>query len=583
MDIAVNGIALCTPDDYTGCGTDHIPPLGRTFENTAAAVEKMMYDSYWQEGLSIILSERRVRTMQSLGLCPASWAKKLGQECGRPITNGSGRRTMLPAHFINGRRTKARAIRRYGPIENPVIGDVGRLIERFRARRGVPRSRLRIWKYDIAAAYQKLSYAVQEVGHVGVQLREGNFMFFLGGVFGLTSMPFAFNVITQAIVWELNHGLIQGDMLQYVDDGFVVSLDSEQEADVAATLGFIRGLLGDNAIAEHKLDFGEEFDFIGYHVSLTTGLITISRRNILKSIHAFGAVDLTPGARIPVRVMQRLASLGSRYGYICDLMRPFVRTLYSSYGGLPQQGFVVMDEGTRNVVQTFKNLFVVLGIKGNRFARSFESFNYPAATWICEFDASLEGIGNIWLERAADGTETARAWAQVDITSLDFGEDASYQNTAEYMGSLLCARGIAMLGKAGEPLLLRGDSVSALTWVTKGASRSAHATRAATMWAQYGIHHGINVVGTIHVSHDYNTRTDILSRQGTWAEVVKEDRKRYGGTLPSHLPQLDLQCDSLLQLVNPRQPLASADDFNQFFGQSMQFLTQATEQALVIG
>ena len=572
LEIATNGIALCTPAEYTGCGWDNKPPTGSTlFRNTAAAVERMMFESYWEEGLSIVLSEERVRTMESLGLCLASWAKKLGKQCGRPITNGSVKRGMLPERIINGRKTRANAIRKYGPIEHPTIGDVARLITSFEKRRGIPRSEVRIWKYDIAAAYQKLSYAVEAVGHVGVELRDGRFMFFLGGVFGLTSMPFAFNVITQAIVWELNNVLLRGVMLQYLDDGFVVSHADEEQEDVRVTLDFIRGLLGADAIAVHKLEFAPAFDFLGWHASLTTGLITIAERNVLKAVYAYGTVDLTPGLHVGIKVMQRLASLASRYSFVCHLLRPYVRTLYSAHSGRSQYGFVILSAGERAVVRTFKHLFTLMGLRGSLFSRSLESFTAVPPQWVCEFDASLSGIGIIWFKVSPQGQEDAVAYAKVDIRELQFGEDASFQNTAEYMGSLLCARGMSMLQGAGAPVLLRGDSVSALTWAAKGSVRSGRACRAAALWAQYAVLRQVNVVDTMHVSHERNTRTDILSRQGSWTDVLREDRRAYGGTLNPTTPELDLECHNLLHLVNPLRSLDSDEEFGEFFRESIQF------------
>ena len=238
-----------------------------------------------------------------------------------------------------------------------------------------------------------------------------------------------------------------------------------------------------------------------------------------------------------------------------------------------------MNEAVRSVVLTFRNLFVVLGFEGQSFTRSFASFDSPPATWVCEFDASLKGIGIIWLKRTPDGREVAQAWTQVDIRHLGFGKDASFQNTAEYMGSLLCARGLEMLGAAGEPVLLRGDSMSALTWADKGSARSAHATRAAAMWAQYNVQRNIWVVDVVHIAHEYNTRTDILSRQGSWLEVLEDDRKYYGGTLNPAASFLDLHCDELLDLINPSLPLTTTEEFNEFFGQSMNFLSLESAHA----
>jgi hypothetical protein len=577
LDLAVNGISLCTPAKYTGCGVDNIPPVGTMFTDTAAPVERMMFESYWEEGLSIILSETRVRTMESLGLCLASWAAKLGKSCGRPITNGSGRRHMPPSRIINGKQTKINAIKKYGHITNPVIGDVARLIERFRALRGIPMTEIRMWKYDIAAAYQKLTYPAAAVSHVGVELRDRTFMFFLGGVFGLTSMPFAFNIITKAVVWELNSRLIRGMMLQYVDDGFVVSHQDERDEDVSITLRFIRDLLGPDAIAIHKLDLGDAFDFIGYNVDRISELITVSRRNIYKSIYFFNQVNLDHGAKVPVRIMQRLASLGSRYSHLCSVMRPYVRTLYESYQGTCQRGSVSLSSGAKIVIRTFRGLFTLMGLRSGMFSRSLGSFVHRHPTWVCEFDASLSGVGIIWFQRRPGGDERAKAWAQLDITCLQFGEDSSFQNTSEYIGSLLCARGLTCMGITDQPILLRGDSVSALTWAKKGTARSSHASRASALWAQYASIHHIEVVAVAHLSHENNTRTDILSRQGSWAQVVEEDRLHYGGTLSPSVPQLDLDGAAILSLVNPSQPLDSDEEFNKFFSQCLHFgLSTAT-------
>jgi hypothetical protein len=102
LDI-VKGVEMCTADDYTDCKYEERPALEKLFMETAAAVEKMCFDSFWEEGLSIILTEHSVKAIEDLGLCIASWAKKHGKECGRPITNGSDRRRMNSAHIPNSK------------------------------------------------------------------------------------------------------------------------------------------------------------------------------------------------------------------------------------------------------------------------------------------------------------------------------------------------------------------------------------------------------------------------------------------------------------------------------------------------
>jgi hypothetical protein len=52
--------------------------------------------------------------------------KKLGKECKRPITNGSGRRQMNSAHIPNSKLLKEVAKKKYGEIKHPVVGDIPR-------------------------------------------------------------------------------------------------------------------------------------------------------------------------------------------------------------------------------------------------------------------------------------------------------------------------------------------------------------------------------------------------------------------------------------------------------------------------
>jgi len=384
-------------------------------------------------------------------------------------------------------------------------------------------------------------------------------------------MPFAFNVVTKAIVWELNSVLIEGDMTQYVDDGFVASLDEEEDDDVAITLTFLRDLLGPDAVAIHKLERTPAFDFLGYNASITTGLMTISERNIHKAIFAFGGVDLTPGVRIKVKVMQCLASLGARYGAICRHLKPYTRILFRTFRTGRGRFSILLSAGERAVVRTFRNLFILIGLKGFTFSRTFESFDFRPHTWVCEFDASLTGIGIMWLRVRPDGSEEPIAYASVDISCLGFGEDASFQNTAEYLASLLCARGLAMLGAAGEPVLLRGDSKSALAWARKGSVRSDLAIKTGALWTQHSVVNQTDVVATVHLSHVKNSRTDIISRHGSWAEVVEEDGRHYGGRLPTYLRRLNLRCGPLLRLIDPSKGIDTEESFNAFFQAAMSF------------
>ena len=578
--LIARGMEHMADPGYRGCTFETRPKLSKSFLKAAPAVEKMFYKDFWEEGLAIILSESAVQALPKLGLCLAGWARKLGKPCGRPITNGSGRRTMPQEEYLNSPYAKEMAKEVYGQIVHPVIGDIPRMIAEYQRKTGYRRSDLRMWKFDLKKAYTLLTYSSDAVAHLGVELTEGNFMFFLVGVFGLTGMPMAFQVITRALVFEINKR-ISGMMKQYVDDGIGISHFSRMQADMDAAFAFIRNLLGKDAVEESKTAFGMTLDFIGYEIRLDEGIVTIARKNILKALYAFMDVDLGDGVHVAVKRMQGLSSLASRYGYITQLMRPYTRSLYQGYVGRGSATTVVLSQATKRVIRLFKFLFVLVALRGNQFSRTFESFEVLPHEYVCEYDASLTGIGIIWFKVLESGEEKPLAYASVDIRSLGFEGKPSYQNTAEYIASLLCAHGMKIMGQGGAPVMHRGDSRSALSWTKKGTVKSAVAMHAGLIWGMYATTHNTNVVITAHLRHDINTRADTLSRDGSWRDVLAEDKRRYGGRLPPDLPKLELDCEELVALCDPRRDIDSDKKFASFFEECLEFFKKPVRMSSI--
>ena len=94
-----------------------------------------------------------------------------------------------------------------------------------------------------------------------------------------------------------------------------------------------------------------------------------------------------------------------------------------------------------------------------------ESFRAEKLPVIIDFDASLSGAGILWYERQQDEDEISLGGAAVDLRLLRFGTDSSFQNTAEYIGCVLGLIGLVMQGVRNVDVEVRGDSMSALTWV----------------------------------------------------------------------------------------------------------------------
>ena len=97
------------------------------------------------------------------------------------------------------------------------------------------------------------------------------------------------------------------------------------------------------------------------------------------------------------------------------------------------------------------------------FTRTIESFAPTTPVIAAEFDASLKGAGLIWFAREG-GTEVALGVCAVDLSFLEFGDDSSYQNLAEFTGAIIAVAGQIILGLSGSGLALRGDSIMANTW-----------------------------------------------------------------------------------------------------------------------
>ena len=119
--------------------------------------------------------------------------------------------------------------------------------------------------------------------------------------------------------------MTKGAAKMYIDDLIGVCLRRDLMSEQVAAHSLITRLLGEGAVAEHKTEHGRRLDVIGYTIDLDSRLVTISRKNFLKTLHGYYSVDLTKP--VPRRTIEKLASWGSRYSFICRFMKPFNEAL----------------------------------------------------------------------------------------------------------------------------------------------------------------------------------------------------------------------------------------------------------------
>ena len=331
-------------------------------------------------------------------------------------------------------------------------------------------------------------------------------------------------------------------------------------------------LLGPDAVAADKTEYGSRIEVIGYVIDLERGIVSIARKNFLNTLYGFLHVDLYQP--VGLKEAQRLASWASRYGMICRALRPFCGALHQLTTGRasPHARFPFSGEA-RIAVRMWRAMLFLVRYDEVRFTRTLVSFNADLPKYIVEFDASLTGVG-ILLYRRVDGGEACLGGAAVDITVLGFEGDSAFQNVAEYVGALVGILGLVHLGVHHEDLEMRGDSVTALTWTQTERARGSRVTNAAMVFTAVCIRCGMDVKTATHLSGEDNFRCDELSRLAESGLSTRAVMDNLGFTACGVLDLIG--CPSfqrLVELCSPWREFSEEGSFEVFWGEIREALT----------
>ena len=137
---------------------------------------------------------------------------------------------------------------------------------------------------------------------------------------------------------------------------------------------------------------------IGYTLNLETEVVTISRRNMLKALYTFTSVDIE--WKVPVKALERMASLASRYGRLIPVLRPFARALYDAYAGLNRRVSIILRPNAKRSIHVWRAMLCVLTFREKEFGRPFDTFVPRSARLVIHFDACLTGLEIILVEKA---------------------------------------------------------------------------------------------------------------------------------------------------------------------------------------
>ena len=330
------GVPIIVPPEFKPNRT--IPKLSKLTEIAAPALKKLLMSSFRRNKLCLIIPTEIVADLIPDFHCvPSQWAPKQGKPLGRFCANasmGKGKDELINCLNTGWLRDNARLL--WGAIYHPTIENMVMMV--IRVQNNNLGKMIKTWSMDLEGAFSLESFAAGDVKWTGCHVPNDIMAFFIGGTFGWGGMPYAFQVITRAINWELNESSeictpdkpsnrIKGETLMYVDDLFGVSVREEMEEDQMIARRFISGLLGTGSVNEEKLKIEEngEIEVIGYNINRTveSGRVGISRRNVRKAFFAVYAIR--DGKQVTCREIQRIASHSSRYKKVCPLMAPFCR------------------------------------------------------------------------------------------------------------------------------------------------------------------------------------------------------------------------------------------------------------------
>ena len=398
-----------------GSSAETRPPLREKYKQTHLAVNFTLYKLV-MGGLAFLLPMAVAQKIPGIHFSPAHWAPKKGKKQGRPIIDSTDSSSLRPV--LNTPSVKLMADDACGVIKHPTLSDIVNTFLTLKdAHPDKDWSHFEAWKMDLKGAFTLMSYPSESCPLFSMELMDNIAVIFLCGLFGWSATPAYFQIITRAIVFELKFRLLC--VLMYVDDIMGLSLKSDGEHHRNITKSVCCDLLGINAIEDDKTEVTDELnpsiDMIGYKLNLSTQTVSISERNALRALYAFFSID--EERKVPVRALEIMASLASRYAEICPTLRPFVRALYSAYAGLSRNVSVVLNIEAKRAIHMWRAMLCTLTIKEKEFARPYYTFKPRTSKWVIQFDASLTGIGILLWKRGDDKAEMVVGAAGTSIES----------------------------------------------------------------------------------------------------------------------------------------------------------------------
>ena len=565
----VDGMEIFLPQGFQPNGQDEWPKLRSKYLEASSAVNKMIL-KVQQKKLAFLLWKSTVKKIHESHVSPAHWTEKFEKPEGRTLMD----LTDNTKGALNTEDARARAEEEWEAIDHFTIIMFIIMVLDFYDQcvledPSTTWDDIVIYKMDLKGAFNLLSIRSTSVKHMAVELTDDIVAVFNCGMFGWCGTPYAFQVCTRALHYQMIHKLF-GPSLMFVDDHCAVTKMQRLVDDKTIARAEFVSLLGEEAPEDTKTiascDHAGQADIIGYLVDLKRRVVSITKKNLYKTLHGFFVVDLEE--KVPVRTLERLASWASRYVIICKWLSPFTRPLYAAYAGLRRNVSVTLSDEAKLSIRLWRAALCALVLEPAKFARPMHTFRSTPYKVALEFDSSLKGVGVLVYVKPAND-EMISGGCCVSLDRLELTK-SDFQNMCEFIGIVV---GLATLRRLGllctmdgwrESVHLRGDSVSALTWAEKERYTGSNVSNASIVYTLMVLTWSVNVSSTQHIDGEVsNKRCDYLSRNSHTARL-SDPEVGYPG-----VEQVEWNNDPimarLLRLCDPRTDSKSEEGFQSFW------------------
>ena len=579
VSFATQGVALLVPEGFQPCV--HPPPLRQKYVAVANAVNKGFAKQH-QKGQLLILPLAIALHIPGIHFSSQHWTEKKGKPQGRPIgdLSNADEQGTTPLNGTDGdgkNVLRGRIEDEWSAIHHPTLSELMLMILRTSDQHGM--ENITLWKKDLQGAFNLLWFLPSHVRYMAFLLTGNLVVLHLVGMFGWAGMPHAFAVVTRCVIALVRY-VIQGEADMYVDDICGVSPTLFLEIDMANADTVVTHLLGPEAIATDKNEAGRRLEWIGWDIDLDKQLVTLSKRNLLKTIYMF--FSFTMDAKLKKSHVEAMASLASRCSMLTKQMRPYTLALHDCAAQYtnPNAERALPAPAQRDVV-FWRVIFVAINFDEARLARRIDSFRKRPPTYMFEYDSSLSAFSvGVSSFDAVTGSKALLAEATI-LSPFAATVDSGKQNTYEYLAVLLGLLLSRHIGLRDFSYQLLGDSVSSLAWAANDRAASALARRANIGITVVAVDIQAQVAGTEHIPGLVNVVWDGRSRGKSMAEVGLDPTKEFIFTRDHPIHQFMALCDPDLPLVSYSDHIAFTSQLQSLlaapeFFRSAQVLSSST-------